>query len=130
MRHSIAPVPVADPVRDELRTLRAEIAALRDRVVALEGRGRGARDQADEQLFVMIGDTFPDRRFTSRDVWLIAETTPCLAEALTQADISSTAELGQWLRQLVYRVTAGLLLERVDRSETGIVWRIRAVLTD
>lgn len=112
-----------------MAALEAEVRELRDRVAVLEVRGSGARDVADEQLLVAIADTSPDRRFTSRDVWRIAEATPRLADVLTRADVTSTAELGQWLRRMVYRVVAGLVLERVDRGETGTVWRIRA-LTD
>lgn len=95
-------------------TLAVRVAALEERVLALEGR-HGPRDGADVALLAALVMATAGRPFTASQVLARARVDPRLASALEDADIVSARMLGRWLARS---------LAPVRRGRGGQVWRV------
>lgn len=106
--------------------LATRLAALEDRVTALEARFRPG-DAADVQALMAIATAVPGREpFTSRQLFTLARIVPELAAALEAADVVNPLELGKLLARLTTRTIDGVAVERVDTVRAGTRWRIVA----
>jgi hypothetical protein len=116
----------AAPLPDDYADVRAELAALRDRVAALESRF-GPRDESERQVLLAIAAAVGSRRFSSQDLMAHAEVDAALAAALESADIVTVRECGKLLSRLAVRPIGGFLLTRVDTSRAGLIWSVQVL---
>jgi hypothetical protein len=117
-----------DPVETLLRQVIAEQAQQRDMLSAilrLLERGRGAREQGDVALLVVIAEIFRDRQFTSGHVIAHTAADVALRDALEAVDITNAQELGCVFRRMEGDAMAGLRLARVANSRAGVLWQVQ-----
>lgn len=109
-----------------IAAVRADLAALTDRVTRLEARtGSGPRGAADVRLLVAIAESAGDRGFGAAELLRHSQVDARLARALAAAFIESPRELGHRLRRLEGRPCAGLVLQREGSDRAGLVWRVQ-----
>lgn len=111
---------------DALAALRADVAALRDRVARLEqGRRRGPIDPAAEvRLLSAIATAAAGRVFTCGELIAHASVDPDLAHAI---GARSSRRLGKWLRSLNGRAVGGYRIVRIGRDQAGSLWTVQVV---
>ena len=119
--------PVSDDVRDrEIAELRADVAALTQRVARLEAAAHPRESQraARAALLPVLAVSVQDRLFTAVEVMAHAAVDPKLAHALDAAGITSARSLGHLLRRAERRTLGPVHIWRHDeRERDGIIWR-------
>jgi hypothetical protein len=81
-------------------------------------------DRWDEALLPVLRESSGGRAFTCAAIWEARRRDDGLRAALQAAVLDSPRKLGKLLRRLGGRDVAGLTVERVAQTRTGISWRI------
>jgi len=119
MRRALASI---DPVA----TLRVELDAIRQRLTALEARGRGPRDRYDGALVAEIAAAIGSRPFSAKQLMRHAAVDPDvrLRHAIQNAEIATARELGRLLARLTGCVLDGREIRQVEtpRRQAQHVW--------
>lgn len=113
--------PGALDLVDEVRTLRAELVAVRDRVAVLEQACRRRGDAPP--LLLAVAAAVAETAFSAGEVLQHARVVPSLRQALAAAGIRNPRQLGKWFRTLEGRDVGGVRLDRVGADRDGVVWR-------
>jgi len=89
-------------VIDPLTAIHAELDAIRQRLAALEARGRGPRDRHDGELVAAIAAAIGSRQFTARKLLQFAavDPDPTLRRAIARCEIDSPRSFGRLLARL------------------------------
>jgi hypothetical protein len=104
------------------RAILAELAALRQMVEPL-ARGRGPRDGADAQLLEHMVPFVSRTSIRCREVFDAAHNSPALAQALLNADIENSKQLGKLFGRIQGVEIDGRRIEHVSAGR----WRIVVV---
>ena len=72
-----------------------------------------------------MAEAVGDRTFTSAELIRHADVHPALKAQLDGALVDSPRQLGKLLASIEGRSIQGLMLERVDETREGILWRVR-----
>jgi hypothetical protein len=121
-------VPVAAAERGEGQAPRWALELLHEvRAIrrAVE-RGRGPRDSFDAALLRAVFDVFDVTLLTAAQVWAHRAADADLRDALDNAGVDSTRELGILFGRMAGHECDGLRLERVEGyHREGAQWRVR-----
>jgi len=93
----VSPARTPDTTEALLRELAEGQRALEQRIAALEAIGR-SRDAADAVLRRQLADSTRGLAFRAADLLRHARVDEALAAALRHADVTTTADIGCWLR--------------------------------
>lgn len=88
---------------------------------------RMTADPYDSGLLVAIAET-GRRDWLCSDIFVLAETSESLRQALLDCDIENKTDLWVWCRRLVDRTVNGLALRRAGRAGPGMRWSIVSVV--
>jgi hypothetical protein len=123
----IARVPVSDDVRDrEIAELRADVAALTQRVARLEAvapTGPSRPRAARAALLPVIAASVRDLAFTAAEVIAHATVDARLERALAAAGIRNARQLGHYLRRAEQRTLGPVRVENIGAERDGVIWR-------
>jgi hypothetical protein len=112
---------------DDQAELRAQLAALQQRVGALEARlaPRGPRDRHDVALVHSIAVSVGGLNFSAAALWRRRAVDPALAAAIRACDLDNAKQLGKLLRRMEGRDVGGLTCVRLGAERDGVVWTLR-----
>lgn len=110
----------------EIAELRAELAALQQRVARLEQYASADTDAqrraARAALPSLIASSAQGLAFTAAEVLKHRSSDERLTRALDAAGIRSARQLGRYLRSIAGQVLGHVCVERVGTDREGIVW--------
>jgi hypothetical protein len=116
LRDSDTDVRIRAAVAELLRLARSHDARLAH-IEALLARTHGPRDGMDRQLFLALAQHI-HLPFRAASVFILANRERCLDEALRDADVDSTVQLGKLLRRF-----EGTTVEHIRLERSGRFWQ-------